>query len=128
AWGHVETLVDTAWMCLDLNASIISTMPPYTLTGGLMSAQPGWMPNPDPDLYSSWDEFAKQLWWDYQLGEAFVICTARYADGYPARFHVLEPWLVEVDIGANGLRRYKIGNTDPGPDLLHIRYKSTTGA
>jgi HK97 family phage portal protein len=88
---------------------------------------PAWLDNPDPDLYTSWDEFAKQLWWDYQNGEAFVICTARYADGWPARFHVLEPWLVNVEMGAGGVREYRIGSIDPGPDLLHIRYRSTTG-
>lgn len=125
--GQYENLVDTAWMCLDLNASVIATMPPYAVTGGGLAKPPTWLENPDPDLYTSWAEFAKQLWWDYQLGEAFVICTSRYADGYPARFHVLEPWLVNVEIGANGMRQYKIGSIDPGPDLLHIRYKSTSG-
>jgi len=122
--GQFEDLVDTAWMCLDLNASVISTMPPYTLTGGELARSPGWLANPDPDFYTSWEEFAKQLWWDYQMGEAFVICTARYADGYPARFHVVEPWLVNVEIGSDGRREYRIGTIDPGPDLLHIRYKS----
>ena len=124
--GDYEDLVDTAWMCLDLNASVISTMPPYVLRGDGLTAAPSWMANPDPDLYTSWAEFAKQLWWDYQMGEAFVVCTARYADGYPARFHVLEPWLVNVEIGSDGRRQYRIGSVDPGPDLLHIRYKSTT--
>jgi len=124
--GQFENLVDTAWMCLDLNASIIATMPPYTLTGGELVRPPSWMANPDPELYTSWHEFAKQLWWDYQMGEAFVICTARYADGYPARFHVLEPWLVEVELGSDGRREYRIGSIDPGADLLHIRYKSTS--
>ena len=123
--AQYETLVDTAWACVDLNASIIATMPPYATTGASVVAGPTWLDNPDPDIYSSWDEFAKALWWDYQLGEAFVICTARYADGYPARFHVLEPWLVEVELGPDGLRHYRVGSIDPGPDLLHIRYKST---
>ena len=125
-WQHLEALVDTAWMCLDLNASIISTMPPYATQGGTLTSPPTWLANPDPDLYTSWNEFAKQLWWDYQMGEAFVICTARYADGYPARFHVLEPWLVDVEMGGDGRRQYRIGSLDPGDDLLHIRYKSTT--
>lgn len=124
--GQFEDLVDTAWMCLDLNASVISSMPPYAVTGGRITAAPSWLANPDPDLYTSWNEFAKQLWWDYQLGEAFVICTARFADGYPARFHVIEPWLVDVEIGGDGRRQYKIGTFDPGPDLLHLRYKSTS--
>ena len=26
---HVQTLTDTAWTCVDLNASVLSTMPPY---------------------------------------------------------------------------------------------------
>ena len=47
-------------------------MPPY-LVGAAPSLPADWMTNPDPDLYTSWDEFAKQLLWDYQLGEAFVL-------------------------------------------------------
>jgi HK97 family phage portal protein len=124
--GNLEQLVDTAWMCLDLNASVIATMPPYVLRADGLTQAPSWMQNPDPDRYTSWAEFAKQLWWDYQMGEAFIVCTARYADGWPARFHVLEPWLVDVEIGTDGRRRYRIGSLDPGDDLLHIRYKSTT--
>jgi HK97 family phage portal protein len=125
AWnGRMDDLVDTAWMCLDLNSSILSTMPPYETANGALLPASEWMTNPDPDLYTSWEEFAKQLWWDYQLGEAFVLCTARY-NGLPARFHVIEPWLVNVEMDA-GRRSYRIGNMDPGDDLLHIRYKSTT--
>lgn len=126
--GQMPALVDTAWACVDLNASIIATMPPYLTTAGALVEPASWLTNPDPDLYTSWDEFAKQLAWDYQLGEAFVICTSRYANGYPARFHVLEPWLVDVELGRDGRRRYRIGTLDPGPDLLHIRYKSTTSS
>lgn len=130
--GQFENLVDTAWMCLDLNASIIATMPPYAVQSARLTDSPTWLANPDPDLYTSWDEFAKQLWWDFQLSEAFVICTARYADGWPARFHVVEPWLVNVEMGADGRRHYTIGSLEVregiGEDLLHIRYKSTTSA
>jgi HK97 family phage portal protein len=126
--GQFENLVDTAWMCLDLNASIISTMPPYAIQPSGLVPSPTWLDNPDPDMYTSWNEFAKQLWWDYQMGEAFVICTARFADRWPARFHVVEPWLVNVEIGSDGRRHYNIGSIDPGPDLLHIRYKSTTSS
>jgi HK97 family phage portal protein len=125
-WGHAEQLVDIAWSCVDLNASIIATMPPYALQADGVVQSPTWLINPDPDLYSSWDEFAKQAWWDYQLGEVFIVCTARYADGYPARFHVVEPWLVSCEMGGDGRRHYRIGNLDPGADLLHVRYKSTT--
>lgn len=123
--GRFNDLVDTAWMCLDLNASILSTMPPYTVRNGETAEQPSWMINPQPDLYTSWEEFAKQLFWDYQLGEVFVIVTARFADGFPARFHVIEPWLVNVEMNA-GRRTYSIGSRNVDGDILHIRYKSTT--
>lgn len=123
--SQLDQLVDAAWMCLDLNSSILSTMPPFQTRGGHVTPPASWMANPDPDLYTSWAEFAKQLWWDYQMGEAFVLCTARFADGWPARFHVVEPWLVNAEM-VDGRRRYTIGTLDPGPDLLHIRYKSST--
>jgi HK97 family phage portal protein len=119
----LQRLTDTAWGCVDLNASILSTMPPY-----LVGASPGlprdWLTNPDPAKYTSWDEFAKQLFWDYQLGEAFVVATARYANGWPARFHVVEPWLVDVR-GTPGNWSYYIGEQPVArDDILHVRYQS----
>jgi HK97 family phage portal protein len=130
-WGHVEVLTDTAWTCLDLNSSLLSTMPPY-----LVNASPTlpdeWLDNPDPDLYTSWEEFAQQLFWDYQgAGEVFVLATAWYhpgrgLGGYPARFHVVEPWAVNVERIPGRGRRYAIGGADVTADMLHIRYKSTT--
>ena len=83
------------------------------------------MRNPQPLTYTSWEEFAKQLFWDYQMGEVFVIATAWYATGYPARFHVVPPWTVEVEMSNDGTRRYSIGSLDVTGDMLHVRYKST---
>jgi HK97 family phage portal protein len=111
-------------MCLDLNASILSTMPPY-LVGASPNLDSSWLLNPDPDIYTSWEEFAKQLFWDYQMGEAFIVATARYATGWPARFHVVPPYLVDVDFGAGGTRVYQIGQVDVTGDMLHVRYKSS---
>lgn len=127
AWGGMggwgQTLgSDTAWMCVDMNANILSSMPPY-LVGAAPSLDTSWMDNPDPDTYSSWTEFSKQLFWDYQIGEAFVLCTARYATGWPARFHVVPGMLVDVEL-VNGVRRYVIGSQDVSRDMLHIRYRS----
>jgi hypothetical protein len=126
AWGGYppSDLTDTAWMCLDLNASVLAAMPPY-LVGAADSLSTDWMRNPDPDLYSSWEEFAKQLFWDYQLGEAFVLATAYYATGWPARFHVCPPWTVNVELGRDGLRRYTIGGLDVTLDILHLRYQGS---
>ena len=126
--ARLEELCDVAWGCVDLNANLLATMPPY-LTGAAPSLDAGWLTNPDPDVYNDWTEFAKQLFWDFQLGEAFVLCTARYDNGrgWPARFHVVAPWLVESDWADAG-RRYTIGGADvPEGDMLHIRYQSRVG-
>ncbi|HEV8167602.1 MAG TPA: phage portal protein [Actinomycetota bacterium] len=122
--GALTRLTDTAWTCIDLNASVLASMPPY-LVGANPTVDAAWLENPDPDLYTSWDEFAKQLVWDYQLGEVFVLATARYATGYPARFHVVPGWTVNVEMDS-GRRRYSIGSYDVTADLLHVRYQSTT--
>jgi len=121
--GYGPPLTDTAWMCIDLNASVLASMPPY-LVGAAASLDTGWMTNPDPDTYTSWEEFAKQAFWDFQLGETFILATARYATGWPARFHVVPRWAVDVEL-VNGVRRYQIGSTDVSGDMLHIRYKSS---
>ena len=125
--GSVSLLTDTAWTCLDSNSSILSTMPPY-LVGAAPSLDADWLNNPNPDLYTSWSEFAKQLFWDFQgVGEAFVMATARYASGWPARFHVVPPWMVEVDIGPGARRLYTVGGADVTADILHVRYTSRIG-
>jgi len=127
----IDKLIDTAWDCIDLNASILSAMPVYRLIGDTVISGPSWTKNPHPDVYESWAEFAKQMFWDYHTGEAFVLATDWYATGWPAEFFVLPKDLVKVEM--EGLRRrYYIGqvelNTDPmRRELLHIRYKSYVG-
>lgn len=123
-WGGVTTrLTDTAWTCIDLNSSLLSTMPPY-LVNAAPSLDAGWLSNPEPELYASWEEFAKQMFWDYHLGEAFILCTARYTTGWPARFHIVPGWFVEVELTGGG-RSYRIGGQDVTADILHLRYQST---
>ena len=124
--SHAESLTDTAWTCIDLNASLLATMPPY-LVDAAPTLDAGWLVNPEPTLYASWCEFAKELFWSYQAaGEAFVLATSFYSTGWPATFHVLPPYLVEVDMD-NGLRRYRVGPTELSPnELLHLRYQSST--
>ena len=89
----LNKLIDTAWNCLDLNASVLASMPVYRMSSGQVGPPMSWMTNPDPMVYTSWQEFAKQLFWDYQMGEAFVLPMAHAADGYPLRFRVVPPWL-----------------------------------
>jgi phage portal protein BeeE len=86
------------------------------------------MINPDPRIYTSWTEFAKQLFWDFQLGEAFVMLVSTYGSGFPRSFRVVPAWAFHVEI-KQGERVYRLGGIE-GPDvtedILHIRYKSTT--
>ncbi len=129
-YGQVQLLTDTAWACLDSNTSILSTMPPY-LVGAAPSLGADWLNNPSPELYASWEEFAKQLFWDFQaVGEVFVLATAYYSSGWPARFHVVPPWMINAEIAPGGLRRYTLGGSgglDVTGDLLHVRYTSRVG-
>ena len=125
--GRFDNLVDTAWACVDLNAKVLSTMPVYIVRNGEIKGgtQPSWLRNPDPSIYTSWHEFAKQLFWDFQLGEAFVMPTDWDALGFPSRFRVIPPHLVNAEL-IDGRRRYNIGAVDVTEDILHIRYKSST--
>jgi HK97 family phage portal protein len=127
SWGpQLAVLTDTAWACLDLNSSVLASMPPY-LVDPAPTLNADWITNPDPDVYTCWQEFARQLFWDYQAaGEVFVVTTARYATGWPARFHVVPPWAVTVEL-IGGVRHYEIGSAEvPDGDMLHIRYMSST--
>jgi HK97 family phage portal protein len=127
AWsqGRIGELVDSAWGALDLNASVLSAMPVYRTRSGQVLPPAAWMTNPDPMIYSSWQEFAKQLFWDYMMGEAFVLPIMRGSDGWPATFRVIPPWMVNVEMGKYG-REYRIGSMDVTGEILHIRYTSTT--
>ena len=119
-------LIDVAWMCLDINSRILSTMPVYRTTNGRISPPMSWMTNPDPAIYNGWPEFAKQLFWDYLLGESFVWTMAEYADGYPMNFRVIPQWMVNVEI-KDGTRKYSLPTgRDITGEVCHIRYKSTT--
>ncbi len=124
AWNaRLDQLTDTAWACLDLNSSVLATMPPY-IVGTPVPAP--WMENPDPEHYVSWNAFAKELFWEYQLGEAFVMATAYDDGGRPARFHVVPGWMVNVEMTPEG-RRYTLGSLDITADVLHIAYKMQVG-
>src|SRR5688500_5730337 len=83
--GRIAELVDTAWTCLDKNSLIAATMPPYRTEDGVIIGPTEWMRNPDPDLYAGWGEFLRGAFWDYQMGETFILATAWDVFGYPAR-------------------------------------------
>lgn len=121
----LQRLIDTAWACIDQNANILSSFPPYRLRNGKILPPPGYLINPDDSIYTSWAEFAKQLFWDFQLGEAFVLPMSRGADGYPIKFRVIPPWLVNCEL-IGGRREYMMGKLDVTDEILHIRNISST--
>jgi HK97 family phage portal protein len=126
----MSRLIDTAWAAIDLNASILASFPPYRLRNGVILSSPPYLVNPDPNIYSGgWCEFAKQVFWDYQLaGEAFVLAMSRAADsagGYPLTFRAIPPWLMACEL-REGFRRYHLCGIDVTDDICHIRYASNT--
>lgn len=125
AEAGISKLVDIAWAALDLNSSILSSLPAYVTRGNKIIQPPAWLTNPDPTTYTSWDEFAKQLFWDYQMGEAFVLPMGFGSNQYPSAFRVIPPWMMNVEM-RGGIRHYMLGALDVTSEILHIRYKSTT--
>lgn len=127
-WGSqlgMQKLIDVAVAAIDLNASVLASFPVYLLKNGQVLPPRPYLFNPDPDIYSSWAEFAKQLFWDFQLGEAFVLPWAKDFSGKPSRFRVVPPWLMSVDL-IGGRREYRLGGEDVTDDVLHVRYISNT--
>ncbi|MPZ14276.1 MAG: phage portal protein [Chloroflexi bacterium] len=127
--SRFNELIDIAWACLDINASVLSTMPVIRQRAGTVLSPKTWMANPDPLIYTSWEEFAKQLFWDFMCGEAFVLVTEWTWDGAPLRFRVVPPMHMDVTV-RGGTREYRLGGPsgrllEPG-EVLHVRYKSTT--
>lgn len=120
----ISSLADTAWDCIDLNSRVLSTMPVYKTRGGQLVEPETWMTNPDPRVYNSWSQFAKALFRDYQLGEAFVLATDYFSNDYPMFMRVVPPPFVTIE-GSVVNRRYLIGSVDITADVLHIPYSSS---
>jgi hypothetical protein len=120
-----EQVVDVAFACLDLTSNIISSMPVCRLRNSNIIEPTTWMTNPDPTIYTSWNEFAKRS------GGITRWVKRSSADGerggpLPFDVPVMPPWLIHVEMreraaaisgGTNG--------RDVTDDILHIRYKST---
>lgn len=121
-------LVSTLWTCIDLNTRQLASFPVYGMKGVQIIALPEWSNNPEPEIYSDWTEFAKQLFNTYQaFGETIVYCTGRYSEasgGYPARFVCLNPSMVNIE-RRNGEITYSVGDEPlPRRDVCHIKYES----
>lgn len=124
--------VSTVFGAIDLNSSILSTMPPYRLQGSDVIAGLPWMANPQPEVYNGWIEAMKQVVTSYFNGEAFLWATRRYLDGVGGAPGTVRNWVMVnpgwVEVRQTGqLRRYEMGGLDVTDDMLHIRYSSWPG-
>jgi HK97 family phage portal protein len=132
AWDNAGVnavgLLDVVFAAVDRNASAFASMPPSAIKNGRRLAdQPTWTRNPQPEIYASFHEFANSLWWAFQIaGEAILLATSRYENGWPRTFMVAPPWMVTIDIH-DGLRRYMVAGEDVSSDCLHIRYMTVGG-
>ena len=122
---YMGRLVSTLWTCIDLNTRQLASFPVYGMKGVRVIPLPEWSNNPEPEIYSDWTEFAKQLFNTFQsCGEAILWATGRYVNGYPARFMVLNPTMVNVE-RVNGEVTYSVGGTKlDRADVCHIKYES----
>lgn len=125
---YMNRLVSTLWTCIDLNTRQLASFPIYGMKGVNVIALPEWANNPEPELYSDWVEFAKQLFNTFQsCGEAILWCTGRYSEssgGYPARFVVLNPSLVNVEWVEGSIEYSVAGKQLDRRDICHIKYES----
>ena len=125
--------ISTVWSCVDLISRQLATMPTKIIKSSRPVTQKAWQVNPEPLVYASWVDFAKAMINSMLLrGEAFLACTARSHDGYPARFVVLNPDLVHVEPESSGQVSYWLGKAGEGvhidnDDLLHIKYQIWPG-
>lgn len=116
-WGNLiatsgfssPTLMQRVWVanrCQHMNANAISTMPLRHFGG----REPAWVANPDPAWYPNGigDAMYAIVWSMYGWGDAFVYITARYSDGYPSAWTVLDPAPMTV-FTEGGRRRYRSG-------------------
>lgn len=122
--GRAAGVSDIVFAAIDRNSTAFAAMPVVTAKALAPQPSPSWLTNPQPGVYVSWVEFARQVWWSYQgCGEAFVVETSSFADGAPRTFMMLDPWLVTPEI-VDGQRRVSINGQDATADVLHLRYHS----
>jgi HK97 family phage portal protein len=114
-------LLERVWVanrCLHMNSNAISTMP----LRHYGSRQPAWVANPDPVWFPNGitDAVYSIVSSLYGWGDAFVYITARYADGYPSAWTVLDPSPMTVNV-ERGRRAYKSGQTSlRADDMVQI--------
>jgi HK97 family phage portal protein len=126
--------VSTVFACVRVNSLAVGSMTPMLLRGRfpLPRGAEGWrtwVQNPQPELFSGWDEFAQQVDASLEMrGNAYIVPTSFYRDGYPRTFFVKDPDRVTPRM-EDGLRRLydETGRDVTDDGWLHLRYLSIPG-
>ena len=125
--------VGVASRCLQLTAQQIAAMPlRFRRQEGFDPAaerEPAWLATPDPAWYPNGvrDVIFSVTWSVYARGDAFLLVTERYADGYPRHWTVLDANTMDVQ-AVNGTRVYRSNGYELDPfDVLQIT-RNPTGA
>ena len=127
----LQARVSTVFTCVDLNSSALASMTPVLSRQGapVSPYEREWLQNPQPELYAHWGEFVQQVVVSLEMrGNAYLHVTARYADGLPRRFFVMDPDAVQCTL-TDGVRTYRLNDgslLDPD-DILHLRYLTVAG-
>lgn len=114
--GFSPRLIERVWVasrCIQMNSQAISTMP----LRHFGTREPAWVANPDPVWYPNGigDAIFAAVWSMYGWGDAYIHITARYVDGYPSAWTVLNPEPISVSI-RNGRRAYRSGQVPLNAD------------
>jgi HK97 family phage portal protein len=121
--------VSTVMTCTDLTSKQLASMPIYGHVNDAPFALPDWRKTPQPELYDSWPTFVKTLVNSMVLrGEAILWATARYANGYPARFVVLNADWINIEPDGDGGWAFFLGEQRLArQDVLQIKYQAIAG-
>jgi HK97 family phage portal protein len=129
-----QSRVSTVFSCVRTNSDAVATMTPvlyrgrFPLTRGAEGWR-SWLLNPQPELYSDWSEFAQQLDVSLEMrGNAYLMPTSEFRDGYPRTFFVMNPDHVVPRLEDGRKRLYDTYGRDITDDkVLHLRYMTVPG-
>ncbi len=128
-----QSRVSTVFSCVRVNSLATATMTPVLYRGRFplprgAEGWRSWLLNPQPELYSGWDEFVQQMDVSMMLrGNAYVQPTSYFRDGWPRTFFALDPDRC-LPVMEDGMRRvYGPSGQDITDEVLHLRYLSVPG-
>lgn len=110
---RLQDRVWTANRCLQLCAQQIASMP-LRFFGNY---EPAWVANPDPAWFPNGigDAVFAATWSMLGWGDAFLLITSRYANGFPSAWTVLDASTMNVEM-EGGRRAYRASQRTLDPD------------